>query len=242
MCSHRDASRKKLEEAFEGISRTQFGKLLSHRYTQGGLVVEDNLKGLDQVIWDALSKKTGWMGSLLPVVFQFNSFFLSAAEREKVRREREVFAFSEEDLNCLVSLKRRPRKHPWRERKRILSPNNRHGVKAPIPFLVVSRGDILDYDSKVAGEYIGNEADPSTIKANYYHAALIVHKPRRGRICSLFRICKAVLTWHPEMKAAIPHLPKRIVERLKVGGKWRKARKEEGRHEGMTSHLEKGGL
>jgi hypothetical protein len=223
--------RSKLKAAITQFPETQLGLLLSHKYTQIGLN-RDNFKGVDQLVWNAISNRTGWMYTLMPVVFRFHAE--REYEEDEISRDREVYAFSQEDIDYLSSLPARRRVRSGfsvddvRETN-INKPN--HGLKTPIPFLLVSRGEILDYDHQddSDGSRTGNVA-PETTDALYYHAALIVHKPPVGKVCSLFRMCKAVLSWHPELVASSTvDLPDEVIERLK---RKHEAREEEEEKEG----------
>ena len=115
------------------------------------------------------------------------------------KRSRKVFAFTQEDLEYLNDPTGRPK--PF------------HGVRAPMPFLLVSRGEILTYSHDEGAEYTSNSSSPERTDANYYQAALIIHKPRKGRVCSLFRICKAVISWHiPLAEAELESLPEELLK------------------------------
>lgn len=155
------------------------------------------------------------------VIFRFTSSALSGGPASQTRQ---VFAFSERDLEYLASVREGHRGGKKKEGDADSTKEKPfHGVRTPVPFLLVDRGKLLNFEHRDEAEYTGNAASPEKVDALYYHAALIVRRPRKGRVCSLFRICKAVLSWHPEVLASASSigisLPEEVSDRLVVTGR-----------------------
>jgi len=207
-----------LRQAVKRLKGNRLGFLLSHKYTQPGLSKE-MLKGVDQMIWDTLSSITGCICRLLPVVEYESS---SPPDTKK------VFAFTNDDLDWLAKLREDPPNHLFFWKKGLPKEdemeeedeedygdaNPKPGPETNIPFYLMVHGELMDFTSTPQGpEITGNEGGPDRTDILYFNAGLVVRKPRQGRIPSLFRICKAVISWNPTLLANAS-LPEEIWSRL----------------------------
>ena len=171
------------------------------------------------MIWDTLSSITGCICRLLPVVEYESS---SPPDTKK------VFAFTNDDLDWLAKLREDPPNHLFFWKKGLPKEdemeeedeedygdaNPKPGPETNIPFYLMVHGELMDFTSTPQGpEITGNEGGPDRTDILYFNAGLVVRKPRQGRIPSLFRICKAVISWNPTLLANAS-LPEEIWSRL----------------------------
>ena len=211
-----------LRQSVKKFDGNRLGFLLSHQYTQPSLSKE-MLKGVDRMIWDTLSSMTGCICCLLPVV----EYECSTHPKEK-----KVFAFSNEDMNWLAeSQEAAPPNHLFFWKKGTPKKNDQleeeeeedwvdetfpktTGPTTNIPFYLFAHGEMMDFTSTPQGpEITGNEGGADRTDILYFNAGLVVRKPTPGRIPSLFRICKAVISWNPSLLATAT-LPEEIWGRL----------------------------